>query len=194
MNTILHILSIILICTHSLYALQNEATNHGVSITVTPAWLPIGHGKASTNEFGGAWICAGTISIRKRVNETLSLTEAAFKWNGGPLDKLHASLYRKNSEPFLAIEENLVSDGIWRPQQKMLTFSFDSKQILDPVTTFYLVLTVPPHLEQQLKKGSFELLVSHMPAELQPYLEHKSFLLSLSSLQQQKTTLALARR
>ncbi len=177
------------------YSAPYQSFNNGLSITLTPAWQQIGHGKALANNFGGAWMCVGTITIKKRVNETLSLTEAAFHWNGSPIKSLHASLYRKNGEPFLAIEENLVSDGVWKSNQQLLSFSFSNKQVLDPITTFYLVLTVPSPLEQRLKKGSFQLLASHLPAHIQPYLENKPLSLTLSDLGLRKSTkLAQAQR
>lgn len=186
-------LSLILICAQSLSIAADK--NTGLTITLTPEWQPIGHGKANEKVFGGEWICAGTITIKKRVNETLSLTQAAFRWHGPTLSALHASLYRKNSEPFLPIEENVVSDGIWHPNTQELSFSFSNKQILDPITTFYVVLTVPNDLEKQLKKGRFELLTAHLPTQVQLYLENKTLSLTLSDLTLPKNTkLALAKR
>jgi len=170
------------------YSAPYENFNDGLNITLTPAWQHIGHGKALGNTFGGTWICAGIITIKKRINEALSLTEAAFHWNGSHITSLHASLYRKNGEPFLAIEENLVSDGVWKSNQQLLSFSFNNKQVLDPITTFYLVLTVPSPLEQHLKKGSFQLLASHLPAQIQPYLENKTLSLALKDLGPHKST------
>jgi hypothetical protein len=188
MNNTLQLLSLALLSVSSLCSAPYKFSRDGLTITLTPAWQQIGHGKAATNNFGGAWICAGAITIKKRVNETLSLTEAAFRWHGAPLKALHASLYRKNSEPFLAIEENLVSDGVWKSSQQLLNFSFANKQTLDPITTFYLVLTVPSSLERSIKRGSFELLASHLPEQVQPYLKNRSLSLALSDLALHKST------
>jgi hypothetical protein len=188
-------LSIALICAHSLSALTQDNQSHGLTITLTPAWQTLGHGKAIEKTFGGAWICAGTMTIKKRVNETLSLTQAAFRWHGPQLSTLRASLYRKNSEPFLPLEENVVSDGVWHPKTQQLSFQFGKKQILDPITTFYVVLTVPSPLEYTLKKGSFELLTANLPTQVQLYLEKSSLSLALSDLAQHKSTkIAQAKR
>jgi len=188
MKITLKIVSTLLVYISSLSAMTLESQTPGLTISLTPDWQPIGHGKATEKTFGGAWICAGTITIKKRINETLSLTEAVFRWNGPRIKDLHASLYRKNSEPFLAIEDNVVSDGIWRQSQQLLSFTFSNKQILDPITTFYLVLTVPSALEPILKKGGFELLATHLPAQVQLYLENKPLSLVLSDLVLKKNT------
>lgn len=182
MNNTLQLLSLALISVSTLCPAPYEFSHDGLTITLTPAWQQIGHGKARANTFGGAWMCVGIITIKKRVNETLFLTEAVFHWHGAPFKNLHASLYRKNSEPFLAIEENVVSDGVWKASQQLLSFSFNNKQILDPVTTFYLVLTVPTSLEEPLKSGTFELLAARLPEHIRLYLGNKPLSLALSDL------------
>lgn len=166
-----------------------------LTITLTPSWQKLGHGKAAKSGFGGMWIHAGTLIIKKKFNENVYLTSAVFNWHGKAIPELHASLYRKNGEPFLPINDNLISDGNWKAHQQQLTFTFDERQLLDPVTTFYLVLTVPPHLEERIKEGRFELAIDSLPEQVQPYIDNKSLSLSFNKLPQQRLTkIALAKK
>jgi hypothetical protein len=195
MHTSIHLLTTaFIIASPFCWATKHNERPDDLTITLNPSWQKLGHGKAAKSGFGGSWIHAGTMVIKKKLNENIYLARASFNWRGKTLPVLHASLYRKNGEPFLPIDNNLVSDGTWKAHQQLLTFTFDERQLLDPVTTFYLVLTVPPHLEQRIKEGRFDLAIESLPDQMQPYIHTKNISLSFSTLpQQRRTKIALAK-
>src|SRR5258706_6344489 len=79
------------------------------TIILEPQWQNLDQNTLYTQTFGGKWILAGTIIFKKKAKETVYLSQLQLRWKGINLDKLGASLYRKDYEKkFLAIQENLV--------------------------------------------------------------------------------------
>ena len=106
----------------------------------------------------------GSITFKKKSKEPLFIDTLNLTWNGKHIDHLAASLYKKNlSRDFLPIEDNLICDGVWNKTKQTLLFNFDEKETLNPTTIFYLVLTIPDHLEPTLKKGAFVLEEQSLP-------------------------------
>jgi len=125
-------------------------------IILKSKWRNLDTSAIKSTDFGGKWILVGSITFKKRCKDPIFIQTINFHWNGEPIDNLVGSLYKKTSaKEFLAIEENLICDGIWNKNKQMLMLDFDEKENLGPTTIFYLVLTVPESIEPILKKGSF---------------------------------------
>jgi len=125
-------------------------------ITIKSKWCDLDGNCTKSDDFGGKWILVGSIKFKKRCKNPVFLENITLHWNGEPLDNLIGSLYKKNLDKnFLAIEDNLICDGLWNKHKQQLICMFDEKENLGPTTIFYLVLTVPENIEAILKKGSF---------------------------------------
>ena len=106
----------------------------------------------------------GKRKSKRKSKEPLSIDTLAMRWNGNQLENLITSLYKKKpSKEFLPIEENLICDGIWNKTRQTVIFNFDEKETLYPITTFYLVMTIPLSTEPILKNGTFSLLEHNLP-------------------------------
>ncbi len=137
-------------------------------LMLKPLWQELQDKQERTITFKGKWILAGTITFRKKILDVIELDKIVLSWHGKRIDSLNASLYSTEiNRPFRAIENNWVSDGQWNAKTQQLTFKFSSKCTLCAITTFYLVLTVPPLLEPTLKKGSFTLETYSLPSQYQ---------------------------
>lgn len=136
-------------------------------IILEPRWENIEHNQQKNEQFGGKWILAGSITFKKNSNELVNLSTLELHWDEEKkLDNLIASLYKKNlDKEFMAIEDNLICDGQWNKTEQTLLFSFNKKQNLGITNIFYLVLTVPNHLENILKKGRFSLKKNKLPEQ-----------------------------
>lgn len=163
----------------------NAKTEHHdheeVRVIVEPKWQNLEPNHAHACQFGGKWMLAGSITFKKKTKDTLYLTELDLHWNGKPLDNLVGSLYDKPlDKEFMAIEDALICDGTWNKTTQTLLLKFDKKRTLNAVTIFYLVLTVPEHLESTLKHGSFDIHATSIPEPL--ILDTHDFRLSLDVL------------
>lgn len=159
-------------CTH-----ENDFT-----IILEPQWQNLDQNTLYTQTFGGKWILAGTIIFKKKAKETVYLSQLQLRWKGTHLEKLIASLYRKDYEKkFLAIQENLVCDGCWNKTKQILTLNFDKKEMLGPTNIYELVLTVPEELELAIRKGSFELLTQELPEQFSICARQKKLLLTYTN-------------
>ena len=126
------------------------------SILLESKWQNLERNQEKNKAFGGKWILIGSIIFEKKSKEVISINEINLQWNGGNIENLIGSLYKKHPEKnFIPIQDNLVCDGIWNKTKQLLMLKFDNKLSLGPTTTFYLVLTIPEHIEPVLKKGSF---------------------------------------
>lgn len=118
--------------------------------------------------FGGKWILAATITFKKKISQDIYFNMLDLEWQGVPLSKLNATLFRCDpTRMFVPIEENVVADGTWSEHHQTLHFSFKEKERLQTTHTFGLVLTIPSELEQSIKKGHFNLIPATLPQQLQ---------------------------
>lgn len=156
-----------------------NAPQNDFSILLEPRWENLDQDADSTQAFGGKWILAGTITFKKKAQDTVYLSQLKLRWKGVYLDKLIASLYRKDYEKkFLAIEENLVCDGCWNKAKQVLTLNFNEKEMLGPTNIYLLVLTVPEKQEPLLRKGSFELITNELPEQFSVCARDQKLILS----------------
>ena len=153
------------------------------TIILEPKWENLDQNNLHTQAFGGKWILAGTIIFKKKAKETVYLSQLQLRWKGIHLDKLFASLYRKDYEKkFLAIQENLVCDSSWNKAKQILTFNFDKKEMLGPTNIYSLVLTVPENLEHLIRQGSFELITNELPEQFSMCARSKKLMLSYTPI------------
>lgn len=120
--------------------------------------------------FNSKWILAATITFKRTatLKEPIFINRLQFAWNGPLLHSLNASLFKKApNQPFMPIEETLLSDGKWNARSQELYFAFNDEQRLDPVTTFYIVITIPSELESIISRGKFTLVPHCLPDEIQ---------------------------
>lgn len=117
------------------------------------------------------WVWAETFIIKKRTNDSLSLSGLTLLWKGPFIKKLQASLFTKEpNKSLLAIEDFLLSDGMWNEKEQKLFFSFKHSYKLHPLDCFCLVLTIDEETEGLLKKGKFAIDPHSLPDQLQKAL------------------------
>lgn len=149
------------------------------NIQLETFWQNIEGRKTNDEKFGGHWILAGGITFKKKSNDTVAMDTLRLAWKGPKVGHLFASLYRKEiGRPFRAIEDNLVCDGVWRPRDQSLTFTFNTHEHIGAINTFYLVLTVPNNLEPILKTGHFEIEKIDLPIQFQEHNKTKTLALN----------------
>ena len=146
-----------------------SATATDCMISMEPQWHNICTDPDHIVRFGGKWIVVGSITFRKKSKDPAKLGLLKLAWHGENIDHLHGSLYKKiPDKEFLAIEQNLVCDSNWNKARQEMVLDFrDNLQTLGPLNIFYLVLTVPPAMENRIKSGSFSLLNRALPESLQ---------------------------
>lgn len=158
------------------HALEND-------IILKPKWQEICNNDNKCASFGGKWVLVGSITFKRKSKEPIFLDEIDFAWHGEKMDNLIASLYRKPyNKDFLAIEENLVCDGIWNEKTQTLIFDFDDQEKLSPTTIFYLVLTVPNSMEPILKSGHFCLKDNCLPRPFKQSLPQEKLILAVNAI------------
>lgn len=163
------------------YALEN------FDIVLKSKWQELCTNDNKCSALGGKWILAGSITFKKGSKEPVCVNEINLRWHGEKLNNLIASLYRKNvSKNFLAIEENLICDGIWNEKKQTLILNFNEKENLGTTTTFYLVLTIPEAMEPILKNGYFDIESAGLPKAFKQCSHHGK--LSLASNNTPKKT------
>lgn len=127
--------------------------------------------------FDGKWILTAIITFKKHpdLKDPITLSKLYFAWQGPFLHNLTASLYRKiPNQAFVPLEELLVCDGRWNERNQELYFNFDEPHKLDPLTKFYIVITIPDHLSSILRNGSFLLIPTSLPDIIQNFMNIKS--------------------
>lgn len=168
------ILVIIIFLSIPLHALEND-------IILKSKWKELCNNDDKCINFGGKWIVVGSITFKRKTKEPIYLDEINLVWQGEKIDNLTASLYRKNcNKCFLAIEDNLICDGIWNEKKQTLIFDFDDEQKLGPTTVFYLVLTVPQKTELILKKGHFCLDNNCLPKPFKQQIQQEKLILAIN--------------
>lgn len=144
-------------------------TDNEFAIAIEPHWQDIDSNNYNHAErFGGKWILVGSITFKKKAKDPVNLTRLYLHWNGAPLDTLAASLYREaQHKQFLPLEDFLMCDGTWNRLTQTLMLDFEKQESLGLANTFHLVLTVPSHLEQTIKHGSFTIVKNRLPDPFQ---------------------------
>jgi hypothetical protein len=150
-------------------------------ISLKSKWQELDNNCERCTNFGGKWVVVGSITFEKRAKDPIAVETINLHWCGDHLDNLIASLYRKiPGKDFLAIEHNLVCDGIWNEKKQTLIFDFDEKQNLGPTTVFYLVLTMPSSIEPILKNGYFCLENDCLPRPFKHSTQNEKLFLAIN--------------
>jgi len=150
-------------------------------IVLKSKWQELDDNDSKCTDFGGKWILVGSITFKKRSKDPIFVDEIKLRWHGEKLDNLTGSLYKKTlGKDFLAIEENLICDGIWNEKTQTLILDFDEKENLGPTTVFYLVLTVPESIEPVLKKGHFCLENNCLPRPFKQCAQNERLSLAMN--------------
>lgn len=157
------------------------------SISLEPCWNNLAHNNTDHKKFGGQWILIGTITFRKKSKEPIKLNKICLHWHGSAITQLAGSLYKKLSQnKFYPLQENHLCDSTWNTKQQRLILDFSkSKQTLGPLSTFYVVLTVPEALEPTLKKGHFSINKAELPSLLDTN-QNNELILNLAHVTQPK--------
>ena len=157
------------------YSLEN------FDIVLKSKWQELGSNDNTCTDFGGKWILVGSITFKKRSKDPIFVDEINLRWHGEKLNHLIGSLYKKNlAKEFLAIEDNLICDGVWNEKKQTLILNFDERENLGPTTIFYLVLTVPETIEPMLKKGHFCLENNCLPHPFKQCAQNEKLTLAIN--------------
>lgn len=159
--------------------LHSYLKNSACEVTINPEWKNLDDYEKA-EKFGGKWMLAGKITIKKRTKDTVVLHELDLAWEGSEkITHLDASLYRQMpNQELIPIEETLICDGHWNKQKQLLQLKFDHKEYLNTQSIFCLVLTVSKTLEPILKKGSFKIITENLPQQLKPAAQKKDLRIS----------------
>ena len=156
-----------------------NSDNAPFELNLKPLWKNLDTNQATIEKFGGKWVLAGEIDLRKRTPEPLRLNKFVLRWQGKPLNNLVASLYKKElDKKFLLIQDYLVCDSSWEPTNQRLILHFDHQVLLETRTIFYLVLTIPKEIETSIQEGSFMLESQTLPPLLKNALPKKPIMLT----------------
>lgn len=159
--------------------LYARITKTPCELDIKPEWKVL-DSPEHDQEFGGKWILTATFIIKRRDKEFIRLEEIDLAWHGEKIERLVASLFKKDPyQDLMPVEESLVCDGTWNSKDQILQLKFEEKEYLQPTTMFCLVLTVPDELEPRLKTGHFDLLPESLPYQLQPVAKEKNLRISM---------------
>lgn len=157
-------------------------------IILESTWKNLETEATNAHDFGGKWVLIGSITFYKKAKEAINLQKLHLHWQGKPIDTLLGSLYKKNPRhEFLPIDDYLVCDGTWNSTQQTLMLNFEKHETLGLSNTFYLVLTIPNHLEDTVKQGEFELVDECLPEPFQDCLAQEKISLAFNLPAQHKT-------
>lgn len=146
--------------------------SYSLDISIESVWENL-ETPQETSLFGSQWVLAAIITFKRNpsVKDIPNLTKLTFSWHGPYINKLTASLYKKDqNQTFIPVEEALICDGKWNKNTQELYFKFDEEQKIDPMTRFYIVITIPDHLIESLQDGSFALVTDTLPDAIKEYL------------------------
>lgn len=150
-------------------------------VMIEPLWHEISVSKIEDYS-REKWVVIGKITLKHTTRETIKLDSLSIAWQGNQIDQLFGSLYRADiTDMFLPIESYLVADSIWSEQSQKMYFSLEKPLMLEPATTFYLVLAVPLALEKDIKTGSFFIVQESLPREFKYYAQSNKTDLTFSS-------------
>lgn len=120
------------------------------------------------------WVWAETFVVKKRTSELLYLQGLILLWKGSYLKDLQASLFKKEpNKTLFALEENLMSDGVWNEKEQKITFKFRHPVKLNPTNHFCLVLTIQKDMQEILKQGKFSVDPTSFPEQLKKDIPQK---------------------
>lgn len=156
-----------------------KTASKDIELNITPQWHNLDANVERCEEFGGAWIEAGVITLRKKTREPINMTHLILSWQGEEIDHLIGSLYqRKPNKDFMAIEQNLICDSNWQQSGQKLIFKFLQPLSLDSLTELRLVLTVPTDMQDKLKNGSLKVEADYLPDQIKEMLQNQSAVLT----------------
>jgi hypothetical protein len=179
------LVSLVLMSNHSGIVCSDD-----FAIILEPQWKILHKNNNSAEQFGGKWILAGNIILKNKSRDCINLKKLHLQWHGKPVDNLIASLYQQNPDKqFYPIQDFLLSDGVWHKNQQTLIFNFEKTCLIGANNIFYLVLTVPTHLEAILQEGYFSLVETTLPHQFRALTTHHSPILSLNHTQVAQTTI-----
>jgi len=128
------------------------------SLSSSFAWHDLGynhHLTCSTKYHPEKCVNIGCITFRCKTK--LKLQKLKLQWTGEKLiHQIASSLYKKKkeSQPLLLIEENVVCDGKWNEKKQQLTFPINEKVVA--TNTYYVIISFPCREEHKLKSGTFK--------------------------------------
>ncbi len=150
---------------------------------IEPQWQELDNNPITIKQYGGKWILAGMLKVKKRSKQTVILNRLILKWKGSFLENLTASLYKKPlDKDFLPLEEYLVCDSSWNKKTQELILTFDKNLMLESLMTLCLVLTLPIQHEHIIKSGYFQLEHCNLPEIFQRTTTKNSFMLTFDRI------------
>lgn len=157
------------------------------SITIESEWNNL---DTLITEFESSLVLVARFGFSNKSHEHVNLSKLCLHWNGKELNHLMGSLYKKRFDRvFLPIEDYLICDSSWSTTNQTLILEFDKTELLGPTNIFYLVLTIPPHLEKDIKEGSFNLIAHTLPQQFQQIASQQSLSLSFKTPDTATTTI-----
>lgn len=174
----------------SITSLFTQVAQEKCPIILESQWHNLDNNDSKVEHFGGKWVLVGSITFKRKSKEPIFLDKISFVWHGEQIDNLIASLYKKPyNKEFLAIEENLICDGIWNEKTQTLIFDFDDQEKLAPTTTFYLVLTIPQTIETILKSGYFSLKDTSLSVLFKQSIPEEKLILAINDVATQNSSI-----
>lgn len=163
-----------------LYTICNPLTGTGVELTIKPLWQELDNNLKTVQAFGGKWILAAQLLLKKKSAEPLVIHELVLNWSGPCMNEITTSLYKVPfNKKFMPLEEYWLCDSMWNKKLQQLTLSLPEDFLLDSYTTLYFVMTVPGALEPILKQGYFVFDTSYL-SPLAPSIDHKPYVLAFN--------------
>ena len=157
-------------------------------LNIKPSWQTVNGRTETTGQLGGNWVLVGVLNFKKKTRDTIFLDQLKITWQGEPLKSLPATLYKKQADkPFLPLQDYVICDGIWNPHRQELFFKFEKPYQLNGATCFYLVLTIPDHLEPVIRKGAFSIKHTALPEPFKTCLDTKRCSFSFETVPMQLT-------
>lgn len=169
-------------------ALRCNVAPISCKVSLEPLWFELDQNDDSQKLFGGKWIVSGKITFSYKTKEHIKLEKLQLNWNGEPIEYVLGTLYKADADDkFLPIESYVICDSNWNRSRQTMSLNFAKPYLLDPISTFYLVLTVPEHLEKNLKNGIFSMAAETLPRAFRSYANNNPLSLTLGEHSQHKT-------
>jgi hypothetical protein len=151
------------------------------NVSIDPMWYELDAKTNIQKHSGEKWVVVGKITLKHTTKETIRLNTLSINWQGKPLNHLFGSLYKADAtDTFLPIESYLVADSLWHKNTQNMHFNCEKPIMLDPITTFYIVLTIAEDIESCIKSGTFTIAQESLPREFQRFTQNNSDCLKFS--------------